>query len=263
MSTDIYEHLAELPYRRYVDVQRNRVNELNRKLNSGAYLDQHPGKVIPWAFSKLYTFGMIKAGIGTSATGFDALATLTNPAVPILPRNTNILTTREAAFYWCSTNVAGFVSWTYTSDPAYAGLPTPINATPVGDIFDSVFSNNGGAQVLNNFANPPVASAYKPPKICFDIELYDRKRGRSITDGRVPAEIFLGGGYEFKNVGAGVPVRFDVDTEIEPRVYINECRMSSPALDTNTPFNASSVQCYLNIVWKGYYALDQKRVEQP
>jgi hypothetical protein len=70
MATDIYQHLKELPYRRYIDVQRNRVNDLNKKLDTAAYLDQYPGKVVPWMFSKLYgPISMVKPGNGVAGSG--------------------------------------------------------------------------------------------------------------------------------------------------------------------------------------------------
>jgi hypothetical protein len=114
--------------------------------------------------------------------------------------------------------------------------------------------------VLRNFSGVGLGD-YQPPKLCFDVEMYDRKRGRSITDGRVPGEVFMGSAYEFKSTGT--PVRFDVDSEIEPRVYVNQLRPSGVQIAADHVFDASQVAAYLNIVWKGYYALEQHRKEAP
>ncbi len=248
----IIERLSNLPIRRYANALRNQVNDLTKRLDSQAYLDQYPGKSVPGLISKLYGPIALTTARRNGATGFEAFATVANPGQFVLPRNTNILIGRDAAFYWCSTNVYGYLSWTYAADPGFAA---PITTLGPGDIFDTVIERNGGAIAMNNFALDGYITPTRP-NISFELDLYDRKRGRSINDGKLPAETFAGGAFEFKK--APSIVRMDVDTEIEPRLYVDEVRMGAN-LNADQPFNAARVRAYVSLVLKGYFVYDEHR----
>ena len=51
------------------------------------------------------------------------------------------------------------------------------------------------------------------------------------------------------------PIRFDPNTELEPRIYINEVRMGN-ILDTDQAYNAAQVKVYLFVTFHG--CLEQK-----
>ena len=251
---NLQQKLEELSTRRYIEVLRNRVNDLNKKLNTQPYLDQYPGKTQPFIFSKLYGPFGLETARRTTNPGHESLAPLVNPSAPLLPRNQNILTSRIGAFYWCSTHVTGYLSWTYTEDPGF-DFTVPINTQIPSDIFNPVLEANGGAALFNNFASLNFAqTGTTVPIIGFELGLYDKKRGRYIGDGVLPSEMFCSG--NFGNRRLPQPIRFDVDTELEPRLHITEVRMGN-YLDTDQSFNAAQVQCYLNICFKGYYSVDE------
>lgn len=250
---DVYQKLAELPLRRFAEVLRNKAQDITGMLATPAYFDQYPSKRVPWLFSR--TFGPI----GLTATrnfgdggAFDQLAPVGNPTGYILPREGTIKTGRDAAFVWCASNAFAYLSWTYTEAPTFdGGLPlTPVNPVPAGDIFDPVFPTNGGAVVIPNIANANFSS----PHVCFEMALYDKKRGRFLTDGKIPAESFVGGAYANKLVPK--ETRFNVDTEVEPRLTITEVRMGSP-LDQAQPYSVASVAAYVNVVFLGYNILEE------
>ena len=191
--------------------------------------------------------------------GFNQLATLVDPSQYLLPREGTIKTGREAAFVWCSSNAFAYVSWTYTADPEIpspndpppATLPVPINPLSAGDLFDPLLQMNGGAVIIPNIAN----ANHTSPRVCFDLALYDKKRGRYLTDGSLPAESFVGGAFANKLVPK--QTRFNVDTEIEPRLTITEINMG-PVLDATKAYAAASVAVYVNVAFIGYNVLEEK-----
>jgi hypothetical protein len=252
---DLQQKLEELPTRRYIDVLRNRVNDLNRKLRTQPYLDQYPGKTQPFIFSKLYGPIGLQTPRRTENPGFESLAPLVSPSTPVLPRNQNILTSRIGAFYWCSTQVTGYLSWTYVSTPGAPIINPPIIPQEPSDIFDPVFPNNGGACLFNNFSTMGLEqSGTIVPILGFELGLYDKKRGRYIGDGVMPSEMFASGTFGDRKLPE--PIRFEVDTELEPRVYVTEVRMGD-FLDTDQAYEAARVQCFLSIAFKGYYSVDE------
>lgn len=258
---DTFAGLGELPVRRYIDVLRNRANDLSRKLDAGAYYDQHPGKQVPWVFSTI--FGPIQPQVPRNipgAGGATEFAPLVAPARFITPQNTNILTGRDAAFYWCSTNVVGLVNWTFAPGTTFPGVPVATKAN--GGLFDTAIENNGGAQIVTDFTNAYVEPTFalspsSPLHVCFEIDIYDKKRGRSITDGRIPAEAFLG--LNFENKLAAGHLRFDPDTELEPRVYITAINGRIQGVD-ETEFNFNQISVFLNIAFCGYNQLEEPQV---
>ena len=240
---DIFKALHDLPFRRFALAQMNRADELAARLGLPSLADQAAGKAEPMMFSCLYgPIGMQAPRTVDSATGFAKLAPVVTPMTPYLPRDTNILTGHDQSFQWMDTDVAGFINWGYKSSP---GFDAPVDAQPLGDIFDPVLDANGGAQTWQNFSQCFVDE----PRICFELDLYDVKRGRSITNGKIPGEAVIGGAWEFKKSFG--PMRWDPDTEIEPRLYITEVKMSE-VLDEDVPFEAAQVAVYLNICFRGF-----------
>ena len=181
-------------------------------------------------------------------SGFNQLASVANPSAFLLPREGTIKTGREAAFVWCSSNAFAYVNWTYTQSP---GADVPIAAVGAGDILDPVLSMNGGAVIIPNIAN----ANHTSPRVCFELALYDKKRGRFLTDGSLPAEAFVGGA--FSNKMTPKQTRFNVDTEIEPRLVITEVNMG-PVLDGAVAYAAASVAVYVNVAFIGYNVLEEK-----
>lgn len=187
-------------------------------------------------------------------SGFSQLAQVANPSVYLLPREGTIKTGREAAFVWCSSNAFAYVNWTYTKSPGEdfpIDVGVPIAAVGAGDILDPVLSMNGGAVVIPNIAN----ANHRSPRVCFELALYDKKRGRFLTDGSLPAEAFVGGA--FSNKMTPKQTRFNVDTEIEPRLVITEVNMG-PVLEGAREYAAASVAVYVNVAFIGYNVLEEK-----
>jgi hypothetical protein len=104
---------------------------------------------------------------------------------------------------------------------------------------------NGGALLLNYFYSHP---RYEDkPNISFDVRFRDKKKGRFLNSGRLPAQ-------EFKNMDKANVLRFDENTEIEPQIRVLECRMGD-LLDTDQAFNAASFKAYLYVTFTGYQVL--------
>jgi hypothetical protein len=188
--------------------------------------------------------------------GFNQLAPLANPDSFILPREGTIKTGRDAAFVWCSSNAFAYLSWTYDGEPAFSpnpllSPPTPVVPLPAGDILDPVLSMNGGAVIIPNVAN----ANHRSPRVCFELALYDKKRGRFLTDGRLPAEAFVGGA--FSNKLTPKQTRWNVDTEIEPRILVTEVSMGPP-LDGAQPYDVANVAAYINVAFIGYNVLEER-----
>jgi hypothetical protein len=185
--------------------------------------------------------------------GFNQLAPLANPDGFILPREGTIKTGRDAAFVWCASNAFAYLSWTYDAEPDFGdpSPPTPVVPLPAGDILDPVLSMNGGAVIVPNVAN----ANHRSPRVCFEMALYDKKRGRFLTDGRLPAEAFVGGA--FSNKLTPKQTRWNVDTEIEPRILVTEVSMGPP-LDGAQPYAAAKVAAYINVAFIGYNVLEEK-----
>lgn len=243
IPTDIFEQTSELPARNYINVLRNRVADLRRRAGVAAYYDQYPGKAAPRYYSAIYQRIPLTTARRVGSTGFEGEASLASTSNFLTPDGGNILTARTGSFYWHEVNIFGFFNWTYQSDPGYT---VPINTQPHGGLFDSVIENNGGAAALLNYTN--LAFTNEQPKLCMELELYDKKRGTSLTDGRLPIQAFAGITFGHKTLEE--PVRFDADTEIEPRLYITEFRMGT-ALDDNQPYDAALVSGHVNLVLGG------------
>jgi hypothetical protein len=257
MFNDILERHLTRPFKQYVDTLRNKVSDLTDRLNSPAALDQYPGRRVPYAFSRLYgPIGLTTPRRG-DAGGFEELAPLVQPSEFITPRNGTIKVGQIGSFLWQETSVYAYLSWTYGADPGLPGNQATFAAA--GDIFDNVIPNNGGALAFNNFrfleASPPgLLSAGVPPDVSFDLGLYEKTRGRFLHDrDRMPINVFAG--QNFANRKVAQTIRFDPNTELEPRIYINEVRMGN-TLDTDQAYNAAQVKVYLFVTFHG--CLEQK-----
>lgn len=262
---DLDTQHSELPVRGLLAVKRDQVGDLNNRLDEMGWTPDLSGATIgrrrPVAFSRVYgPIGMQATRNIPGAPGFLGNAPVVQPNTFILPTTTNILTGRDTTFFWTSAHVVSYLSWTYT-EPTFTGILHPVNPLPAGPLFSPVIERNGGAQLLLNNSGFSFTSADSfmlgqdnggKPKLCFEIELYDKRRGRFVSDGRLPGEMFATGAYMPKELGA--PVRVDPDSEIEPRIYITECRMTdfldSPAFPS--PYAAASVACWINLVLRGY-----------
>jgi hypothetical protein len=255
------------PFKRGIDNVRQRIRALTQRANDPVFLDQYPARTVPYVFSKLYTFDMVaprRVEAGQGGTGYWLSAPVVDLGQFILPRNGNIVVGRDGPFYWCQSNVAGYMSFTYDSPPGIGDAG--VVARPVSDIFDSVIDANGGALQTSYFygafhnINPllPGANGGDMPRICFDVELYDRKRGKRLHEERLPPQLFSGG--NFANKDKSHVTRFDPNTEIEPRVrLLDVCPGTSLVADDtfgNQQYAAAQFRGYLNIIFKGYKVLE-------
>jgi hypothetical protein len=239
----------QLPFKRMMDVISAKLADLNDMLNVPAPEDQGPGRIIPYCMPVLYgPLPLVTPRRDTVLGGFEAQAQLAAPGTPFLPRNGNLLIGREMTFEVQSISAFGFVNFGYSGTPSYA-VPRP--ATPVGDIFDDVQHSNGGAMPLDYFGGTFSTMSAAVPNlwnISFDVELYDRLRGRRLHEKRLPVELFAGGRYANRKIGQAI--RFPQGTTIEPRIFINEIRMGS-ALDAAVDYDAAQVKAYVCLVFKG------------
>jgi hypothetical protein len=259
MFNDLLERHLTRPFKMYVDTLRNKVGDLVDTLNAPAALDQYPGRRVPYCFSRLYGPIAPTTPRRGNAGGFEELATLVQPAQFLLPRNGNIKVGQIGSFLWQSTSIFAYLSWTYSTDP---GLTDPVTGLPIivdtfaaaGDIYDSVLPDNGGALAFNNFrfievAPPSATTQLLPPDLSFDIGLYEKTRGRFLHDkDRMPGHPFTG--QNFANRRIARPIRFDPNTELEPRIYVNEFRLGN-ILDATQAFNAAQAKAYLFVTFHG------------
>lgn len=244
----VFKAHQEKTFKNAVGVQRDRVAAATSLLDDVAFLDQYPANRVPYVFSKRYNIPLTSArhvptsAEGGTGVGFEALAPVATLGTELLPVNGNMLVNREGAFYLKSIRAYGYVSLTYDSDP---GTGPTTNPLPVAGLFDSAINNNGGAWALNYFYSHPVYA--NKPNISFDVRFYDKKRARFLNTSRLPAQEVLKDQTD--------QLRFDVNTEIEPRLRVLECRMGD-LLDTTQAFNAAQFAGYLYLVFDGYKVLE-------
>ncbi len=254
---DLFQRHLTRPFTQRINALRNKIADVNALLDKPALYDQYPGRAQPFAFTRLYgplpltTARRMPSALG--GTGFELLAPLADPAAYVTPRNGNVRVGRYGSFVWTSTSIFSYVSLTYTSDPGtvpYTGTYEYFPST--GDIFDPVLNNNGGALACNNnlYVSPALPARYADAiNISFDLGLYDKLRGRYLHDtARMPAHFFAG--QNFTNRKLVEPIRFDDNTEIEPRLYVNEIRAGS-ILDTTQAYNAAQFKAYVVVSFFG------------
>lgn len=269
-TQNLFERHLTRPFSQKINQLRNRLADLNAKLNRPAMLDQYPGRAVPYAFTRMYgplpltTARRLSSAQG--GAGFEKLATVVTPSDFYLPRNGNINVGRYGSFVWTNASIFSYLSLTYSADPGISF--EPFGAAPFlsvktfaqeGDIFDSVLDNNGGAISFDGNSYIPPEKWYNFPytgaplrytgDICFDIGLYDKLRGRFLHDqDRVTSMLFSG--KSVVNKPLGQEIRFDANTELEPRIYLNEFRMGA-MLDTDQAFNAAQARAYIAVVFLG------------
>lgn len=250
----------QLPFKRFMDLIGSKIDDLNEMLLKPAPYDQGPGRIIPYAIPVLYgplpltTPRRFEEADG--GTGFEAFAKLATPDQFVLPRAGDILIDQEMSFHCHSLSAYGFVNWGYTAQGVGIPVAPYVNLRGVGDILDRVGSDpsideNGGAMPMDYFGGTfSTLSTPQPnlPNIAFEIELYDRIRGRRMHDGRLPVEMFQGGRIAHRETAS--VLKFEKGSKIEPRLFITEIRMGS-VLDTTVAFNAASVKAYVMLVFKG------------
>ncbi len=264
---DEYQLLKELPMRRALVTLSNRARIITKRLKTVANFDQYPSKEKNFSFSCRYgPIPLETPGRQGETVGYLGLADLINTTQPRLPIEGNMKTGRQGAFYLCGVNATMDFSWTRTGANGDGG---PVNALPAGDLFDSVIEQNGGGQTLQNLMDLEWSAGgtqrQNAPSMSWEIDLYDKRRGRSISGGRVPAEMFMVGTLGFRKVGgmayeAGGArgMRWDVDSEIEPRLYVTQARV--PFATTDAIFNAARVAFWANVVFRGYVAMEDSHV---
>lgn len=223
----------QLPFKRFIDAISAKFADVNDILNEPGPADQYAGKIIPYALPLLY--------------GPLPLVSATNPpTTPVTARNGNALIGRELTFEVQSLAAYGFINIGYSGDPAPLVVPRP--NTPVGDIFDNVVDQNGGAMPLDFFGATFGSFSSTVPNmmnISFDVELYDRLRGRRLHEGRLPVELFQSGRIAHRKIASAV--RFEKGSNIEPRLYLNEIQ---PGFDPEE-VTGLQVKAYVCLVLKG------------
>lgn len=253
------QSIREAPQRRILQGLLTRIDDADRRLDS-------PGQQGPMGRkpqSLCVTWGPIglQAPRREGTTGFLGLAPLVSPGTyltPNYPTQVNPFVATPGPFYWVSSGVYADFGWTYTTSPGRHLAPV---AGKQAGLFDAAIQNNGGGIVLNNFAGTQqFAGAPVHPRICAEIDIYDKTRGRSLTAGRVPLETFTGGAYGFKKLPE--PLRFERGSQIEPRLYVTECGMTT-ALDSDDYYNAADVKVYVTMVMKGYNVDERNKAGFP
>lgn len=251
----------QLPFARFMDLISSKLDDLNDLLRTPSPFDQSPGRQVPYCIPVLYGPLPLTTPVRQNAetglvdqTGFETLAKLATPDKFFLPRNGDILVGRELSVNINSLCAYGFVNWGYTTDP---GFDVPYtNPRGVGDIFDAVGPDpsvdaNGGAMPLDFFGGTfSTVSLPQPnlPNIAFEVELYDKVRGRRMHNNRLPVEMFQGGRLAHRRTPS--PLVWKQGTKIEPRLFVTEIRMGS-VLDGLTAYQAASVKAYVCLVFKG------------
>ncbi len=224
----------------YINVIRNKIHDLSvviwRDDGIDVFADQHAGNVKPFCYSRIW-------GPLTVAD-----ASLSQFILPSLPGVSNIIVGREGAFWWDEVNVACFSNWSI-SQPGSATVPAP------GGLLDSAFLQNGGAiSDVRTGINDGTSSQPVQP-IGFDLVLYDKKRTCVMHDEKLPKELF--NGARLTNKKLVEPVRFDPNSEIEPRLYLNY-----PLLSQLMSFSAgghtfqTNRYMWINIMFKGHIAIE-------
>ncbi len=247
----------QLPLKRFMDIIGAKLDDLNGLLNKPTPYDQGPGRIIPYSIPvwfgplPLTTSGRSENSLGelTDQDGFQAQAVLADSNKYVTPRNGDILIDQEFSFHCESISAYGFVNWGYKSDP---GFDVPVeNPSGVGDILDDVLNMNGGAMPLDYFGGTfSTLSSPQPnlPNIAFEVELYDRLRGRRLHESRLPVEMLQGG--RIADAKRASPLVFPKGSKLEPRLFVTEIRMGS-VLDGAEAFEAASVKTWVCLVFKG------------
>lgn len=247
-------HLAR-PFRRAVNVVRNRVNDLTVRLNQPAFLDQYPASTKPFAFAR--TFGPLplttakKYAADSGQEGFERLAEAVDLGLYYKPNDGNVFINREGAFYLCSTNAVAHFSLNYSADPGFGGGETWASVNGVGNLFDPVIGQNGGALSVNYFFSH--VDYQNRANLSWDMRIFDKKRNRYLHEGHLPSQVLTAQNYANKPVVS--PVRFDPNTELRLDLRVLECRPGD-LLDTDDAFNAAQFSAWFTVFFEGYKILE-------
>lgn len=213
-----------------------------------------------------HTTGATVSGLNTDLDGAinSSVTTVVTDSTTAFPASGTILIGSEQINYTaktatdftgCTRGANGTTAASHADeDPVYSLTPIatgPVNTLPVAGLYDPALAQNGGGIILNNFTGTPQFSgATVRPRVGVEVDIYDKTRGRSITNGRISPEPFTGGSYGFKKIPL---TAFPHGSEIEPRLYVTECRMMA-LLDLVTPTDWSKIQvaAWVNITFKGY-----------
>ncbi len=262
---NLVESHRRLPLARFMNLIEGKLDDLTDMLLKPTPYDQGPGRQVPYILPAWY--GPLplttprRALAANGAEGFELSAKLADPFNFYVPRNGDLIVQRDMKMRVKSLSAFGFVNWGYTSqpfdDPDGFLVPTgTVNSQGVGDIFDPVGPNpsvgpNGGAMPLDYFGGTfSTLSSPQPnlPNIAFEVELYDKLRGRRMHDGRLPVEMFQGGRIAHKKTASEIV--WPQGSRIEPRLFVTEIRMGS-VLDTDLAYDAASVKAYVCLLFKG------------
>lgn len=257
----LVEKHRQLPFKRFMDLIEAKLDDLNDMLLKPTPYDQGPGRQIPYCIPVWFGPLPLTSPRPGENGGFEELATLANPFVFSVPKNGDILVNREQSVRIKSMNAFGFVNWSYTTAIVSAGtLVTPtsvVNVRGAGDILDSIGTTqnglNGGAMPLDFFGGTfstlaDQATHTNLPNIAFEVELYDKIRGRRMHDGRLPVEMFQGGRFGHRSTPSDIV--WAQGSRIEPRLYVTEIRMGD-ILNADANFLAASVKAWVCLVFKG------------
>lgn len=268
---NLLESHRKLPFSRFMDVIESKLDDLVDLLDRPTPYDQGPGRSVPACLTAWYgplpLTTPVREGVGApnlaGQDGFCTLAAIANPSKFSVPNGGDLNPGRDSRFIIKSLNAFGFVNWGYKSNPGFSVPYT--NPNGVGDILDEVGNNpaigpNGGAMPLDFFGGTfSTANTIQPnlPNISFEVELYDKLRGRRMHDQRLPSQLFCGG--RFANRKTSSPLVWPVGSKIEPRLFVTEIRMGS-ILDEAVAYNAASVKAWVCLVFKGEKVLEVPNV---
>lgn len=238
---DIIEMQQQKAASRYIDALKQRLTNLtNRFWGSGQALleDQFSGKAVPFIYSKLYKTGPVTP-VRSGDSGWEGTAPVASLSNYLLPRNDNILVGQEGPFYLCEINAAVHISYSASVD---TGIDYILFDRPQSDIFDPVFPNNGGASFIPSF----------DVSVQYELQLYDKLRNKSLHENNLPMQFIQM--EELQNRRLPEKIRFDINTEIEPRVIV----IRAPAVHlTGEDYTNSETTYYLNLIFKGYKVLGE------
>lgn len=242
---------------------RENVADAIDELDKNAKADQYPARRMPKMFSA--QFGPITGPIvarNNSGTAQENTGTLATPGTYITPPNGPIYVGRDGRFVWCRTAVHAHLSLTWSANPG--DLPTNVKAwgTRLGGLFDDVVIGNGGGLIMDQFAYVPVGNSDPTDAnsrayftFAWRLGLYDKRRDRYIHDGdSLPSSEFNGG---LLNKQTAMRTRFDEDTEIEPRLYIDE--LTSILDFSATDLTDIQWRAYLNFSMLGFIEQNEDR----
>ncbi len=239
---------------------RRKINQLNLKLDDAGFpppfMDQYPGKRVPFAYSKRYGPVPITVTRRNGSTGFEGLCTVATPDEYLLPLNGNINVSVNTDFWLCGVSVYVYYSLTYGTGSSY----TVATFSSGGDLFSPVPApSNGGGIPLTQLADPRLSTdladdlATGALQGCgLDLDLYDRNKAGKMTEFPIPTIMFSGQAAANKDI----PVNsvWEGGSEIEPRIYVRAMN-GMPADATDASINAAIFKAWPIVVFHGFTEL--------